>query len=197
MKRIVFTAALMILAVTGVANGQNVNADANAAAVDELRRALADRQGAEAMAADAWATELQNAFAERQWAVADIAQAGLLQSFPEAFLATRGDPVSYRISGRLPAAGSSSSPLPVEIVSAIRSDSHLKQMNIGSGSNALRVANGATAWDDRPTFNAAFGFQTLDEFNTWYSAQGEALHRAIDRAGAENVQFNLSVVPAE
>ena len=106
--------------------------------------------------------------------------------------------MSYSIAGRLDESGSSTGPLPLEIVSAIRSDSHLKTMNVASGSaNSFRVVDGVAVADDRSTFTAAFGFQTLDEFHAWYGAYGEALHRAIERAGADEVRFNLSVVPVE
>jgi hypothetical protein len=111
--------------------------------------------------------------------------------------ATRNDPVSYVISGRLadsPAGGS----LPLEVLAVLRGDNHLRSMNVSDGRPAqvARVTGAPNGLDRQASFSAAFGFATVEEFHDWYADQGADLHRAIESAAAEDVRFNLSVIPA-
>src|SRR5690606_21755533 len=75
--------------------------------------------------------------------------------------ATRNDPVSYVISGRLadsPAGGS----LPLEVLAVLRGDNHLRSMNISDGRAApvARVTGAPNGSDRQASFNASFGFAT-------------------------------------
>lgn len=168
MNRIALLAMLMVVTGAGTVTAQQTSVDARAERAEDLIAVARQRQA------------LTETLAGLHQAAASNAEAG--------------DAVSYSISGRLAEDASSGSPLPVGIVSVIRADVNLKSMNVASSEGGIRMDGGAASLETRPSFSAAFGFKDLNEFQTWYSSYGEALHQAIDRAGAEDVRFDLSVV---